>query len=649
MRTLMIALWATTSLTATSALSQAADPFLLGTIFIGSDATNKIGIDNEDLTRTTPSDLQEVFKTEPTVSVGSSLPISQKIYVNGVEENNLNVSIDGARQNNRIFHHSATTYIDPELLKAVRVDPGVAPADAGPGALAGAIAFETKDVGDLLEAGKSFGGRFSTEYQTNGDTFSTGLAVFGRNGNFEYLAFGKFADGGLREDGDGNQIVGSGTGLTSGLVKLAYNTQNGGRLEFSYESVEDDAQRPLRPDFASLRGDASTRTFTLKRQNFVVTYTGGNTTDMWNPTIQLAFNSTELYTGPMPGATAAYEGESTSLTGKFENEFTLDSGTITAGVDFYSDTVDINGRGTAVFFAEEKVRNIGAYVQGRFDLTEAFRISTGLRIDHQKFTGIDGTSYTNSGLSANLSADYDITDAVTISAGASRVWGGIALAESFLFDTAWVYPASIEPATSENLFVGATARLGNFDLNAKIFRTRISNARTLLDPASGGFGGAPGLTSDLDSKGFELGVAYNWTSGFARVAYARVDTKVNGVDADSYTGRYLTTPLGDTLILEAAHTFRDMDLTIGADAQISFDHDYGNPATPAGTIDGYEVVNLYAEWKPRRVKGMTVRAEVNNLFDQRYTERASYGQEFGAVTPLYEPGRTLALRATFDF
>ena len=158
-------------LSATQALGQAEDPFVLGTIFLGSDATEadgEIGLSNDDLTRINPTDLQDEFKSQPTIQVGSSLPVSQKIYVNGVEENNLNVTIDGARQNNRIFHHSATTYIDPELLRAVRVDPGVAPADAGPGAKAGAIAFETKDVDDLLPEGRSVGGRVSGEFQDTG-------------------------------------------------------------------------------------------------------------------------------------------------------------------------------------------------------------------------------------------------------------------------------------------------------------------------------------------------------------------------------------------------------------------------------------------------------------------------------------------------
>ncbi|KRS11656.1 hypothetical protein XM53_15415 [Roseovarius atlanticus] len=630
-----------------SAFAQAPEPFVLGTIYIGSDATTSIGIDNEDLTRTTPKDLQEVFKSEPSVSVGSSLPISQKIYVNGVEENNLNVTIDGARQNNRIFHHSATTYIDPELLKAVRVDPGVAPADAGPGAMAGAIAFETKDVGDLLEEGRTFGGRFITEYQSNGDVFTNSLALFGVSGRFEYLAFGKYADGGVREDGSGGEITGSGTGLTSGLAKVAFNADNGGRLELGYEIVRDDAQRPLRADFAGLRGVLDTRTYTLERQNLVLSYRFGNTTEIWNPSVQIAYNSTDLYTGPMPGATDAYSGKTTSFTGKIQNEFQVANGTVNAGLDFYSDVADINGEGTAVFFAEEQATNIGLFVQAELDITERIRLSTGARYDFQEFEGVDGTRYENDGLSANIAGDFDVTDAITVSAGASRVWGGIALAESFLFDTAWTYPASIEPVTSENYYLGANYRVGNWDFNAKLFKTDIDNARTLLDPATGLFNGGPGQVSDLDTEGYEIGAAYTWTTGFARIAYADIDTKVNGGPADSYIGRYLTTPLGDNLVFEVANTWDRLGLTLGADAQIVFDTSAAG--APGGEIDGFEVVNAFAEYTPRRMENLTVRAEIDNIFDETYTERATYGQEFATVTPLREPGRSFNLRATLRF
>jgi hemoglobin/transferrin/lactoferrin receptor protein len=70
----------------------------------------------------------------------------------------------------------------------------------------------------------------------------------------------------------------------------------------------------------------------------------------------------------------------------------------------------------------------------------------------------------------------------------------------------------------------------------------------------------------------------------------------------------------------------------------------GSPAFKA-----YQVVNTFAEYKPPSHQNLTLRAEVKNIFNETYSDRATYGQEFGEVTPLYQPGRSfvLSLRATF--
>lgn len=109
-----------------------------------------VGISKERLDIVKPRSLKEVFSAESSVSVGGNSPINQKLYVRGIEETALAVRIDGARQNNKIFHHNATTLIDPALLKSVRASAGVAAADDGPGAIGGSAAFETVDVVDLL-------------------------------------------------------------------------------------------------------------------------------------------------------------------------------------------------------------------------------------------------------------------------------------------------------------------------------------------------------------------------------------------------------------------------------------------------------------------------------------------------------------------
>jgi hemoglobin/transferrin/lactoferrin receptor protein len=615
------------------------------------EGENTVDVDSEDIARQNPADIQDLFKSEPAISVGSSIPASQKLYVNGVEENNLAVTIDGSRQNNKIFHHNATTLIDPSLLKAVRIDPGVAPADAGPGALAGAIAYETRDVDDLLDESLGFGGFVKSEYDSNGGIFSNSGSIYGRKGGFEYLGFLKYADGGLRDDGAGDTIVGSGTNLFSGLGKVAYETQSGDRFEFSAEQVRDDDARPYRANIGLISGGRPvdlTRNYDLTRQNFVFTYTDETPTGWWDPTIKLAYSATELL---IEEDTQNIQGETESLNGKIENRFALANGSVTAGLDFYSETAALDYR----YFADssfdevtdEKTENVGLYAQARLEPTDRTRLSFGLRADFQKFTGVDGSTNSDNGLSGNFSGAFDLTEQVTLSAGYSSIWGGVSLAENFIQNPAWVYPTDgIEAVTSDNIFIAANATFGSWDLSGKLFQTNIDNARA---PS---YGGGPDLTADLESRGFELGLGYSWENGFARIGYANIDTDVNGRTADSFSGNYLTTPLGEVVTLEVAHRLPQYGLIIGADAQIvlsetdTYDFDTGG-AGP--TLPSYEVINAFAEWQPKSNQNWTIRGEINNVFDATYASRATYGQEFDSVTALNEPGRSFKISASLKF
>ena len=175
----------------------------------GTLGAGEIQISAKDLERKNPASIADVFFGEPGISVGSSLPMSQKVYVHGIEENNLAVTVDGSRQNNKVFHHAGTNLIDPMLLKAVSVDAGVAPADAGPGALGGAIAYETKDVRDLLDD-DGFGGFVTSSYNFNSDTVTTGIAAYGLHQGLgiprrDQLRQGRRLHGGQRRECRGNQ------------------------------------------------------------------------------------------------------------------------------------------------------------------------------------------------------------------------------------------------------------------------------------------------------------------------------------------------------------------------------------------------------------------------------------------------------------
>ena len=635
------------------------DEAFLGTIVLSApsseDSEDQIVVTSEWIAMSNPADLSELFVAEPTIAVGSSIPMSQKVYVQGIEENNLAISIDGARQNNKIFHHNTTTLIDPALLKAVRVDPGVAPADAGPGALGGALAYETKDVSDLLPPDDSFGGTYKLEYDTNGEILSNSLSLYGRQSGFEILSFLKYADGGLRTDGDGNDIPGSGTNLLSGLGKIAYETETGSRFELSYESVHDDEARPYRANIGQIIGGRPvplTRPYDLKRTNIVFSYTETAPVGLWDPTLRLAYSGTELFNDESDTSMAqTIRGETTSFNGELSNRFNLGWGQVNAGVDFFSD------RGTSDYDylpdpaynedTEEKLNNIGLFAQVRMIPTARARLSFGLRADFQDFEGVDGSSQSTSGISGNIAGEYDVTDRITVSAGYSNIWGGIDLAENYIMNQAWTYPAGgIDPVTAENVYFAASYDTGIWSVDGKVFATQIDNAR------SASYGGGPGLTTDVESKGFELGFGTTWDGGFFRAGFASVDTKTDGRTADSYTGNYLTMPMGEFLTFQAAHQFGN-GLLVGGDVQVALDYDDTYDFATGGqgpTLPGYTVANVFVDYTLPRMPNLTLRAEVNNLFDEQYASRATYGQEFvGEVEPLYEPGRSIRLSAQIVF
>lgn len=656
----------------------------------------KYDVTPEEMERKQPNDIRDVFAGEPGIQVGSSIPLSQKVYVHGVEENNLAVSIDGAPQNNKVFHHNATTVIDPSLLKAARVDAGVAPADAGFGALAGSIAYETKDVGDLLE-GDGYGGFAKSWFNTNGNVFGQNLSVYGKQNGFEALGFFNIARGGTYEAGNGDRVGGTATHLTSGLGKVAYEADAGDRFEFSYEKVSDDALRPFRANGGRFdipgRREPTLRNYDLDRQNAVFTYTDATPEGWWDPKVVFSWSKTrvEVPTFEPDGTFGKYGnrifayardaiGETSTYSGRAENKFSFEKGSVTAGVDTRRDRAKIDYSPVGFDFpGDESSTQAGVYAQARLEPFERTRVSFGGRGDYQWFRGFNdnpGADKNHGGLSGNVSGEYDlIKDFLTAKAGYSHVWAGVPLAENFIMNHRWRYEDFVGPnrakfgdplkaVTSDNVNAGLVLKRNGFTVEGSVFQTLIDNAR-LAKYSRGGFtdtgGGEPlgaTFTRDLKSRGFEIGAGYAWETGFAKVKWAHIDVDIDGQRADSDTGNYIAVPVGDIITLTAAHTFTAYNVTIGGDAEIApkYKRTAVNPDREPGDpkryrpYPAYQVFNAFIEYKPKFAQfETTFRVDMKNILDKKYGSRASYGSEFGNVTPLFEPGRSVILSAAVKF
>lgn len=637
------------------------------------NGVDKIKITSEDLDQTNPTNVRGVFAGEPGIAVSSSIPMSQKVYVHGVEETNLAVSIDGGRQNNRVFHHNANTLVDPSLLKQVEVDAGVAAADAGPGALGGSIAYETRDARDMLEPGKNFGGFGKVSFDTNSETVTTGVSAYGMSNGFEALGYVNYGNGDNFEDGGGNEVFGSETKFITGIGKLAYQSEDGHRFELSHEQINDDADRPFRPNMQGIVGQAPweppTREYELHRKSSVFSYTNELADGLWDPRIVLAYSETDLDTvaacrAAFCGVNLLYPalGSGSSLNGKAENKFNLAFGTVTTGVDFYHDETSLEAITPSLptpndDTSDEAATNLGAYAQARLEPAEDVRFSFGMRADQQWFEGTGGQEFDDAGISGNASAEYDLTSFLTLKAGYSNIWAGVPLSESFVLNPTWNYGDGPEAVTSQNVIAGFVARHEGFSLEGGVFRTEISDVRVPH------YSQGPLVNYELDTEGFEIGAGYDWENGFFRVKYANIDAYINGViavsDYDSngaspggfILNKYLGVPVGEIITITAAHTFVDWGLTLGGDVEIALDYDKTALPDDSNTkaLPGYEVVSVFAEYVPEQMPNLTLRGEVNNIFDEDYTSRASYGADSTYYVPLREPGRSFLLSAKAQF
>lgn len=606
----------------------------------GADRANSINISYEDLQRRNPRTVKQVFSGEAAVSVGGGIPLNQKVYVQGIEEQNLAVSIDGARQNNRVFHHSNNNLIDPSLLKAARVDPGVAPADAGPAALAGSIVYETVDVADVLKPGRTFGGFTDNSYDTDTGTVLTGNSAYAKASGFEILAFGKFGEGDSYTGGDGEEVNGTGTDMLSLLGKVGYEDQ-GHRVEFSAEHVKDDDSRPYRANMRALTTSTfpDERIYGMRRRNFVFNYTTPNATGLYDPRVVVGYGDTQLEVPFSAGSI----GESGSFSVKAENDFNInEKDIVTSGIDFYDDFASYEDNNQPQL--KETAKNVGVFAQARIEPVERLRLSFGIRGDQQWYEGYDGTEENNNGLSYNASTAMDLSEAVTFKAGYSNVWGGMALSENFLINTGWSYDTELmKPVRAENFTIGFDVEHEGFSFDARVFHSAFTNAR------KGHYGRGPDdMTGDFTASGFEIGTGYTWRTGFARLTYSDTEMRVNDAAASSYATQDFGAPLGRVIAFETGYSFDQTGLTVGGTVDAALKEnstaDAGN-----GALDSYEVFGAYAEYVPPQADFLTLRVEANNITDEEYADRASYGQDFATVEQMLEPGRSFLFKLRAEF
>ncbi len=612
-------------------------------------AAGVVTIGQQQIDAEQPQSLKELFQGTPAVNVSGGAAAGQAVYVHGLDETNLNVTIDGATQKNDGWHHNGDLTIDPLFLKRADVYAGVAPADAGFGALGGSIEMETKDATDMLMPGQSYGGTLINSFDTDSATWNVTGSGYAALSGFEVLGMVSRKRGNNYTNGAREEERGTAANMYSGLGKVAYESPDGHRIEASGEHLVDAETRRLRPNMGVVSTDFNYNE--ARRTTVTVGYEDTKPEGLIDPEIKLYYNLATLERPNNSNYTRAsgdFNSRNQSIGGKLQNTFAFGEkymdATLVSGVDFYNDDRYVE-RFHFSSDVDENAWGAGFFNQLTASPLAGLQLSGGLRVDYQHFRSPDEVTFDRAGLSPNLSAEYAVTDWMSVFAGYSYVWGGMDAPELALWHARdYTYSQDLESTRAHNGRAGVRFAHSGFSLETSVFKTII------VDPLDYDSTNAVAINgSNITTQGVDLSASYTTDNARVAFAYTHADVTVGNRNATPSDQSYAQ-PTGDLITISGQYRIAPVDMVVGGSSQIAFalENDDLNAAGFA-KIDGYTVINLFTEWTPEFLnRQATFRVEANNIFDETYYTRSTYSGT-ARVTPVYEQGRSFLLSSTLKF
>lgn len=510
-------------------------------------ATTNAAITPETLENYQATDLEDIFRHTPSVTVGGSLGIAQKIFVRGMEDSMVNVTVDGAPQTSTLFHHIGRVSIEPELLRSVEVQAGAGEATAGSGAVGGAIRFKTKSAKDLLGTDEKFGGLVKASYFSN-DGHKESISLFGQlTDSVDVLASYVNVSRDNMDDGDGKEIPGTAADQTLAFVKLNAQLTDNQTLTASYERRKEEGEFGKQTNWAPLESDplfkswGDRETLVFNHAWYLNRYVNLETTVYQT---ESSFKR-ELYTWDASIKTTGFDIRNTSDIGAHS---------ITFGIERKNDKVDSESYADFGGIYDEDGTVTGIYIQDHWQVSDELLLSFGLRhdayeLDHKGIeanwvqvdgkwvveTDASGNPVTSTksfstdkqdGTSANIGFSYNITETLKLTAGYAEALRGRQVADAFTVGEITPNPA-LAPEEVENTEVGIEYNDGTWLFEASLYQSTIDGV--VFDKFKGREGVFYENIGDLDTKGLELVAGYQADNFDVLVSFNKNDVELNNV------------------------------------------------------------------------------------------------------------------------
>lgn len=593
----------------------------------------------EKIEKIQANDLQDLFSQSPEVTIGGGPGFAQKLYIRGVEDQLLNITIDGAQQATRQFHHAGRISIEPELLKRVEVNAGAGNALSGPGALGGSVKFTTKDPEDMLKPGDQFGGLVKGMFSSNTDSFKTNTSLFGRlTDDWSAMVSYTQADVDNYEDGNGDEMLGTEADQEYLFAKVVGHLTDSQTLRLSFEKREDEGERSQRPQWR-VAGFNPLYPIESERETITLNYT---LNPINNPYLDLALTlydtETEMFQngrfGPFTGT-----GESTGF--DLRNTSILGMHNVTYGVDYREDKTIADGVSES---AKDDSKVKGIYIQDDIYITDALLLSGGMRYDDYELENeFANTQYREDDVSHNIGLNFHFTENFSAFASYAEAFKGPLAQDAFKVGFT-SNAADLKPEKAENVEFGVAYESISWFGSAKAYRSEIQDVigvspsnRNLFDNIG-----------DLDSDGYILEVGHRWKSVMARLSYHYNDAEVDGVEANAYDHNGIANTVRDTVIVSMDYQY-DPQWNFGWNARFVKGRD--NVESSLGEVDqpGFGVHDLYVQWTPSTTEHVRIGLALRNVLDKDYLDHSSVANYEGILSGYNEPGRDVRLSVAWQF
>lgn len=611
-----------------------------------------VTVSGDDIELFQMNDLSDLFSQYPSVQVGGGLPAAQKIYVRGIEDKLLNITIDGATQGGYMSHHHGQYVIEPDLLKLVSVEPGPGSASNGPGALAGVIRFETKSAEDFLRADQTSGSYLKGNYFSNASAVKFTGAVYGRlSEDVSALISYSWSDSDDYSDGNGNVVDYTGHTQSRAFLKLNGRIASNQGWAFSHETVSDEGTFRHRPNFSGYFNHPVAPNIPvdmdISRNTTVFSYFNELGDDL--NTIKAKAYVSDFDIDREGQYSMGYKSFGLDL----RNIAKYEDHTLEYGIDYRDDTATFTGGGSITGFAatlnyltvpDETVEILGFFVQDDYQATEQLQITYGVRLDRYDYVDRNGLVFKDDGLSPNIGLSYNLAEGFDLNASYGRAFRGVTPLDVITANEgSMANDPNAEAETAENFELGFQYSTDIFFLNGTVYEQNIFDV--LADRNQDNLRGNEG---DMKVTGYDISAGIVSGGFTGSIGVSDSDPEFNGAPlGDSDLG--LGVAYGRTWNVNTSYNLPEQRLNFGWN--LNFVERYDNVPAGAPSKQSYAVHDLFLRWQPDEAGQWAVTLVLNNAFDKYYVNQATsgYNSRLGRVAGLAEAGFDARISTSFQF